>query len=43
MNMSILEKRSPKRYNLSVVHIVGKVSFVKLTLVKFGIFAAPKI
>ena len=42
MNISILEKRSPKSYNLSVVHIVGKVSFVKLTLVKFGIFAAQK-
>ena len=40
--MSILKKRSPKSSNLSAVHIVGKVSFVKLTLVKFGIFTAPK-
>ena len=40
--MSILKIRSPKSYNLPAVHIVGKVSFGKLTLVKFGIFAAPK-
>ena len=36
------KKRFPKSYNLPAVHIVGKVSFGKLTLVKFGIFAAPK-
>ena len=42
MNMSILKKRSSKSYNLPAVHIVGRECFGKLTLVKFGIFAAPK-
>ena len=40
--MSFQKKRSPKIYNLPAVHVVGKVSFGKLTLAKFGIFAAPK-
>ena len=41
MNMSILKKHS-KSHNLPSVPIVWKVNFGKLTLVKFGIFAAPK-
>ena len=42
INMRILKKRSPKSYKLPALHIVGQVSFGKLTLVKLGIFAAPK-